>query len=124
VERAEAAQVGARIAQARRERGLTQSRLAEELAVTTRSVQNYEAGVVVPWKHLGRIEVITRKRSGWLLRGDEDGGGLDTRLRALENAMEQHHALLREHLEALRQNTTRIREQREALRRRLPPGSG
>jgi transcriptional regulator with XRE-family HTH domain len=122
VELAERKRLGERIRRARRETGLTQRELAEQLGITTRSLQNYEAGTIVPWRHLGRIEVLTHRRAGWLLRDDETGGALEATIADLLRTMEQHHILLREHLEILERNTTRLREQREARRQRaLPP---
>ena len=105
--------LGARIAQARKERGLTQRELADALGITVRSVQNYEAGSIVPWRHLGRIELITRRRAGWLLR-EEDGGDLQVSLAELARVMEEHQALLQRHLGILRENVVRLRAQREA----------
>lgn len=106
--------VGARIAQARRESGLTQRELAHELGVTTRSLQNYEAGAIVPWRHLRRIETVTHKRTGWLL---DDGSGPGNAvsphaISELLEAMEEHQALLREQLRLLRENTTELTQRR------------
>jgi PAS domain S-box-containing protein len=47
--------IGARIASARKQRGLTQEELAQRLGVTRRSVQTYESGRVVPYKRLPDI---------------------------------------------------------------------
>jgi transcriptional regulator with XRE-family HTH domain len=122
VELAERKRLGERIRRARQERGLTQRELAEQLGITARSLQNYEAGTIVPWRHLGRIEVLTHRRAGWLLRDDETGGALEATIADLLRTMEQHHILLREHLEILERNTARLRQQREARRQRaLPP---
>ena len=107
--------IGARILQARRESGLTQRELAELLGITARSVQNYEAGRIVPWRHISHIETITRKRPGWLLREEDGAGALDATISQLLSVMQQHHDLLRDHVEMLRQNTNRLREQRAAL---------
>jgi transcriptional regulator with XRE-family HTH domain len=65
--------IGRRIAQARREAGLTQEELAGLIGVTTRSVQGYEAGTVTPFRHLRKLEDVTEKPHGWLLYGE--GGG-------------------------------------------------
>jgi HTH-type transcriptional regulator, cell division transcriptional repressor len=62
--------IGRRIAQARREAGLTQEELARLIGVTTRSVQGYEAGNVTPFRHLRKLEEATEKPRGWLLYGD------------------------------------------------------
>ena len=112
--------VGARIALARREAGYTQSELAELLGITTRSVQNYESGAIIPYRHLARIETLTQRRHGWLLSDDATGGGLEDSVAELLDAMERHTALLRERLDALRHTTGRLKEQRESRQRRTP----
>jgi transcriptional regulator with XRE-family HTH domain len=64
--------VGRRIALARKEAGgMTQRDLADRLQVTQRTVVAYEAGQVVPFKHLDKIETAVSKPTGWLLYGDE-----------------------------------------------------
>jgi transcriptional regulator with XRE-family HTH domain len=114
VEVEERKRIGARISQARRETGLTQRELAGRLGITTRSLQNYESGAIVPYRHLQRIEVIARKRAGWLLQSDGDGRELLQTIEELHAATEQHYLLLRDHVQALREQTERLREQREA----------
>jgi transcriptional regulator with XRE-family HTH domain len=113
--------IGARIARARREYGLTQADLAEQLGITTRSVQNYEAGVIVPWRHLRRIEVVTHKRSGWVL---QDGDAPETlsaeSIHALLETLNQHQELLREQLQLLQRNTAEL-TQRRVDRTHAPP---
>jgi transcriptional regulator with XRE-family HTH domain len=64
--------IGRRIAQARREAGMTQDQLAEALGVTKRSVQGYEAGKVIPYRYLDGLTQATGKSREWLLRGDSD----------------------------------------------------
>jgi transcriptional regulator with XRE-family HTH domain len=54
--------IGTRIANARRQAGLTQRELAARLGVTPRSIQNYEAGIAIPYKHLRRIEAARKSR--------------------------------------------------------------
>ena len=64
--------VGKRIAIARKEAGgMTQGELADALQVSKRSVAAYEAGAVLPLRHLGRIETALSKPKAWLLYGDE-----------------------------------------------------
>ena len=64
--------IGSRIAQARREAGgMLQEELAELLDVSKRSVQDYEAGVRIPWKHFQQLEVIFKRSLEWFLHGDE-----------------------------------------------------
>lgn len=65
-----AREIGARIAQARLEAGhMTQEELAEALNVSKRSVQDYEAGVTIPWKHFQRLEQIFGRSLDWFLHG-------------------------------------------------------
>src|SRR5262245_56075673 len=96
------------------------------LGVTARSVQNYESGAIVPWRHLSNIETITRKRRGWLLR-KEDGKvnaiPSEAAVATLLDTMEQHQQRLVDHLRILRRNTERMRKQRETIRasRNAPP---
>lgn len=105
--------IGARIARARRENGLTQADLAQQLGITTRSVQNYEAGVIVPWRHVRRIEVVMHKRSGWLLQDDDAPGAVSAEsIHALLETMNRHQELLREQLLLLQRNTAELAQRR------------
>ncbi len=64
--------VGRRIAVARKEAGgMTQGELADALQVSKRSVAAYEAGAVLPFRYLGRIETAVSKPKAWLLYGDD-----------------------------------------------------
>lgn len=64
--------VGRRIAIARKEAGgMTQGELADALQVSKRSVAAYEAGAVLPFRYLGRIETAVAKPKAWLLYGDD-----------------------------------------------------
>jgi PAS domain S-box-containing protein len=64
------AQIGARLAQARKQAGITQKMLGESLGVTRRSIQGYEAGSVVPYKHLDRLAELLGRTHTWFLSGD------------------------------------------------------
>lgn len=80
--------IGARIAQARRESGLTQEELADLAGVSTRSWQGYEAGEVVPYKHMARISEITRRSVAWLIHGDiEEDASVRDRLERIEGQL-------------------------------------
>jgi transcriptional regulator with XRE-family HTH domain len=68
--------IGRRLAQARKEAGFTQEQLAELVGVTPRSIQGYEAGKVVPYRHLKRLEEVTGKPPSWLLRNEKEPGVL------------------------------------------------
>jgi transcriptional regulator with XRE-family HTH domain len=64
--------VGRRIARARYEAGwMTQKTLAELLCVCKRSVQAYEAGRTIPYRHLHRLGQIFERPPSWFLYGDE-----------------------------------------------------
>jgi transcriptional regulator with XRE-family HTH domain len=66
-------EIGERIAQARKESGgMTQDELAELLNVSKRSVQDYEAGTTVPWKHFQMLEEVFKRPLGWFLHGEPD----------------------------------------------------
>jgi transcriptional regulator with XRE-family HTH domain len=105
--------IGRRIAEGRRESGMTQADLAAALGVTVRSIQNYESGVSVPYRHLRTIEALTHKRPGWMLDGEGDGS-LDGKITALHEAIEAHRTAMDEHLRLMREHTARLREQRLA----------
>lgn len=68
-----AQEIGARIAQARKEAGdMPQHELADALGVSTRQLQNYEAGATIPWKHFSQLEQIFERPLTWWLRGEEE----------------------------------------------------
>ena len=52
---------------------MTQKTLAELLCVCKRSVQAYEAGRTIPYRHLHRLGQIFERPSSWFLYGDEPG---------------------------------------------------
>jgi transcriptional regulator with XRE-family HTH domain len=62
--------IGGRIARARKESGLTQEELAGLMGVSARSIQGYEAGKVVPYRHLNELARITKRELSWILAGD------------------------------------------------------
>jgi PAS domain S-box-containing protein len=66
------AAIGRRIAQARKEAGLTQQELADRLLVTRRSVQGYESGAVVPYKRLNTLAEALGRPAAWFLAGDPE----------------------------------------------------
>ena len=73
-----AAEIGARIAQARKEAGgMRQRELADLLDTSARSVQNYEAGVSIPWRHFKQLEVVFKRPMEWFLYGEEAATGAD-----------------------------------------------
>ncbi len=72
-------EIGQRIAQARKEAGgITQEDLADALDVSKRSLQDYEAGVTIPWKHFTKLTAITGRQLEWFLHGDEPAAAVVT----------------------------------------------
>lgn len=88
--------IGARIATARREAGLTQEELGDLVGLSTRSVQGYEAGDVTPYKHLDKISEVVGRPVSWLLRGDEeiDEEASGPRLARIEKQLAEIRGLL------------------------------
>jgi len=60
-----------RIAQARRDAGVTQQEMADALDITMRAYQAYESDRI-PWRRLTQIGEITGKSKAWLLHGEEE----------------------------------------------------
>lgn len=71
------AEIGARIQEARKVAGLTQEQLADLLGLSKRSLQDYESGTTIPFKHLFAIGKVTQRPPDWFLHGDEDRPGED-----------------------------------------------
>lgn len=90
-----AQEIGARIARCRLEGGgMTQEELAGALNVSKRSVQDYEAGVTIPWKLFARLEQIFPGRTlDWFLHGGAESADPD-RLEAIEAALSETRATL------------------------------
>src|SRR6266487_3103015 len=77
-------EIGARIARARAEAGLTQEDLGDLIDLSTRQVQNLEAGVSKPYKHLESIAGATGKPTEWFLHESvTESGRLDEALAEL-----------------------------------------
>lgn len=69
----EARAIGARIALARNEAGLTQDELSDlAQGFKRRSLQDYETGVTIPFKHLREISALLDRPVEWFLHGDPD----------------------------------------------------
>jgi transcriptional regulator with XRE-family HTH domain len=68
-----AKEIGARIALARNERGLSQEELSDMASgFSKRSLQDYEAGVTIPYKHLRELGRLLKKPEEWFLYGDDN----------------------------------------------------
>jgi transcriptional regulator with XRE-family HTH domain len=103
----DAGAIGERIARARKESGLTQEELASRVGVTARSIQGYEAGKVVPYRHLSRLAEITGRELAWFLESDDSA------------ALAQVAARLVSLVEEVAEEARRIREVAERLERLL-----
>lgn len=68
----EAKEIGQRIAQARLEAGLTQEQLAELAPFSTRSLQDYEQGVTIPYRQMRELSKLLDRPVEWFLRGDDE----------------------------------------------------
>lgn len=100
----ENAEIGARIAQARKEtNGMTQEQLADLLNVSKRSVQDYEAGITMPWKHFQALQTVFGRSLHWFLHGEESSQGVDA--------------------DVIEEKLDRIEQALEALVARLDPGA-
>lgn len=90
----EAKEIGERIAQARREAGLTQEQLAEIASFSKRSLQDYEAGTTIPYRHLRELSRLLKRDVDWFLHGASPAG--NDRIAELEGQLEAEVARLRQ----------------------------
>jgi transcriptional regulator with XRE-family HTH domain len=118
--------VGRRIAQARYQAGwMTQKTLAELLCVCKRSVQAYEAGRTIPYRHLHRLGQIFERPSSWFLYGDQpeddrssavdSDDGIVKRLEAQTNILRALTVEMREMRKTLNALTSCFAEDAELL---------
>lgn len=85
-----AEEVGRRIAKARLEAGgMTQEELSDLVGVTKRSVQLWEAGESIPYRHMPKLEGVLRRSTAWLLYGDEGVESPDAGLERLERGLQE-----------------------------------
>lgn len=66
----EAEAIGARLALARKEAGFTQEQVAEMSTMSKRSLQNYEAGITIPYAHFRELAAIYTREVDWFLHGE------------------------------------------------------
>ena len=86
------AAVGRRIAQARKEAGITtQEELGDLLGVSRRSIQFYEEGKTVPYRHFRTLEALTGKGIGWFLYGQEGERTSSSEWRELRDLLSARH---------------------------------
>jgi transcriptional regulator with XRE-family HTH domain len=92
----EARAIGERIQRARNEVGLTQEEMTELATFSKRSLQDYEAGVTIPYRHMREIAALTGKPVEWFLYGE------DPEISDLANRVDQIQEQLEEVLDLLR----------------------
>jgi transcriptional regulator with XRE-family HTH domain len=108
----DAREVGLRIARARHGAGwMTQKTLAELLCVCKRSVQAYEAGTTIPYRHLHRLADIFERPASWFLYGEEPADDSATAAERDEEIIKRLDAQTR----VLKALTTQIGEVRSVL---------
>jgi predicted transcriptional regulator len=112
----EAKEIGRRIALARKEAGaMTQTQLAGLLNVSARSVQDYEHGITVPWRHFERLEQIFPGKSlAWFLHGEAEP---PARVDEYRDMTLRHHDELLRRLDDLREAQSRIMSRLDRLER-------
>lgn len=85
----EAKEIGARIAQARRQAGLNQDEFAEMAPFSLRSLQDYEQGKTIPYRQMRDISKLLGKPVEWFLHGEaEDAPALLEHLQAIDQKLE------------------------------------
>ena len=99
---------GRRLAAARADAHLSQRALAAELGVSLRTIQNYESGKFIPYRHLDTLSRLLGRSPSWLLYGSR------------EHDPEQLRARSRQQRRQLRENIERLVE----LRKRLADNAG
>lgn len=72
VSQLEAKAIGARLQKARLESGMTQEQVADVATFSKRSLQDYEAGTTIPYKHMRELAGIYQCEVEWLLHGDPE----------------------------------------------------
>ena len=84
MQRFEAQEIGERIKLARLERGLTQEELAEMSSFSKRSLQDYEGGLTIPYRHFRELSRLLNRPEEWFLYGGEALAAFDEeRLRGI-----------------------------------------
>lgn len=73
----QAREIGGRIKRKRIERGMTQEELAAMASFSARSLQDYENGVTIPYRHFREIGRLLDATPEWLMYGREEPEGED-----------------------------------------------
>ena len=87
--------IGARIAEARHAKGLTQEQLAGACSFSMRSLASYEAGNSIPFKFLHELSEVLERRVAWFLYGDLEDVNRDDQMQALATQLADAQATLR-----------------------------
>lgn len=122
----QAKEIGARIALARNERGMTQEEVADVATFSKRSLQDYEAGHTLPYRHMREISRLLNRPVEWFLHGDQpdEAASLESRLAELAAAVGE---LVTQFGEAVASSLSRleaIERQLALLNERVPPRDG
>lgn len=114
VEQLAAKEIGARIKLARKERGLTQEQLAEMASFSKRSLQDYEMGETIPYKHFREMAELLSRDVRWFLYGEteEEANERDVDAAVL--------AAIEQRLDSLEAADTRSQDLLNELLRRVP----
>lgn len=94
--------IGERIRHARLEAGLGQEELAGLGTFSKRSLQDYEKGDTIPFKHMRELGALLKKEPVWFLYGDEvPHQTLLERMQALEAKLDAIAQMVAEGFELL-----------------------
>ena len=89
----QAKEIGARIALARNEAGMTQDEVTDLATFSKRSLQDYEGGHTIPYRHMQEISALLDHPIEWFLHGERPSSGesqspVELRLAELADAVE------------------------------------
>jgi transcriptional regulator with XRE-family HTH domain len=115
----EAKEIGARIALARNEAGMTQEQLTEMATFSKRALQTWEAGNVVPYRQMHELSGLLGRPVEWFLHGEtpvEEPVPVDDRLVELADAVEALGGQMKD-------LASTMSERLESIEQRLPSQS-
>lgn len=73
-------QIGERLTDARHQAGMTQEELGDLVGVSTRSIAAYEAGDIVPWRHMKKLAEYLGQPVAYLIHGEAADTAYDMQL--------------------------------------------
>lgn len=121
----EAKAIGARIARARDEAGLTQEELAEMASFSKRSLQDYEAGTTIPYRHMREISSLLNREVPWFLHGEQQQvEGVGDLLEAIRSRLEALEAKTETYGEASAKSLDALAREVRSLARRIARRDG